>query len=366
MTSSANAEFLLHSGGQGPSRRRALQIIGTGALTSLASFQSSRLYADDFPARTDLDTLYDKDVDTAIRSGLALLLSRQNPDGSFLSNDWGRDAGVCSLVGLALLSRGVRSGFGPAGKCLQLIGHYLCDQAQESGFIVVEGSPSHGQMYGHGFATLLLSELYGTSATHEIRPKLSAAVDLIVRSQNEQGGWRYEPRPYEADLSVTVCQVMALRAARNAGLGVAKETIDRAVDYIRRSQNADGGYMYQLSGGASRFALTAAAVVALYNAGIYEGQEIESAINYLQSNLALNSSLERNSFFYYAHYYSAQAFWHRGGQAWEQWYGRLKRTILPLRNAQGGWFDYNSIEYGTAMACLILYMPRTVLPIFQR
>ena len=93
--------------------------------------------------------------------------------------------------------------------------------------------------------------------------------------------------------------------------------------------------MYQLSGGASRFALTAAAVVALYNAGIYEGQEIDSAISYLQSNLTLNSSLERNSFFYYAHYYSAQAFWHRGGQAWEQWYGRLKRTILPLRNAAG-------------------------------
>ncbi len=348
------------------SRRRAIKALGAGAMATLTLGPSSWLRAEDFPARTDIDVLYGKDVDSAIRSGLALLLSRQSPDGSFLSSDWGRDAGVCSLVGLALLSRGVRSGFGPAGKALQQIGRYLCDQAQESGFIVVQGSPSHGQMYGHGFATLFLSELYGTSPIGDIRPKLSAAVDLIVRSQNEQGGWRYEPRPYEADLSVTVCQVMALRAARNAGLGVAKETIDRAVGYIRRSQNADGGYMYQLSGGASRFALTAAAVVALYNAGIYEGKEVDSAISYLQTNLTQNSSLERNSFFYYAHYYSAQAFWHRGGQAWEQWYGRLKRTILPLQNAQGGWFDYNSLEYGTAMACLILNMPRTVLPIFQR
>jgi hypothetical protein len=348
------------------SRRRVLQCFGVSAVASFSALVASLTLSDEFPPRTDFDGLYDKEVDEAIRIGLALLLSRQNADGSFLSSDWGRDAGVCSLVGLALLSRGVRSGFGPAGKCLQLVGQYLSNQSQESGFIVVQGSPSHGQMYGHGFATLFLAELYGTSPTSELRPKLSAAVDLIVRSQNEQGGWRYEPRPYEADLSVTVCQVMALRAARNAGIGVAKETIDRAVDYIRRSQNADGGYMYQLSGGASRFALTAAAVVALYNAGIYEGEEIESAINYLQANMAANSSLERNSFFYYAHYYSAQAFWHRGGQAWEQWYGRLKRTILPLRNSQGGWFDYNSIEYGTAMACLILNMPRTVLPIFQR
>ena len=146
-----------------------------------------RCHADDFPARTDLDALYDKEVDEAIRKGLAVLVNRQNPDGSFLSNDWGRDAGVCALVGLALLSRGVRSGFGSTGKCLQRIGRYLTDHSQESGMVVVSGSPSHGQMYGHGFATLFLSELYGTTPSTEIRPKLSAAVELIARSQNEQG-----------------------------------------------------------------------------------------------------------------------------------------------------------------------------------
>jgi len=357
---------MMRSASQSWNRRRMLQVMAGGAISATALSRGSICHAEDFPARTDLDSLYDKDVDEAVRKGLALLVSRQNADGSFLSNDWGRDAGVCALVGLALLSRGVRSGFGAPGKCLQLIGNYLGEHAQESGMVVVAGSPSHGQMYGHGFATLFLSELYGTTPATDIRPKLSAAVELIARSQNEQGGWRYEPRPYEADLSVTVCQVMALRAVRNAGIGVAKETIDKAVDYIRRSQNADGGYMYQLTGGASRFPLTAAAVVALYNAGIYEGEEIDSAIAYLQANLSANSSLERNSFFYYAHYYSAQAFWLRGGAAWDQWYGRLRKILLSLRNAQGGWFDYNSIEYGTAMACLILNMPRTVLPIFQR
>lgn len=354
-----------HIHGQIP--RRAFMNSLTAATLGTAVFGGAvPSWADDLPSRSDLDGLYDKEVDEAVRRGLRLLASRQKPDGSFLSNDWGRDAGVCSLVGLALLSRGVRSGYGPTGDCLALIGKYICGQAQESGFIVVQGSPSHGQMYGHGFATLFLSELYGSTPESDIRPKLSAAVDLIVRSQNDQGGWRYEPRPFDADLSVTVCQVMALRAARNAGIGVPKETIDRAVDYIRRSQNADGGYMYQLTGGSSRFALTAAAVVALYNAGIYEGPEIDSAITFLQSNLAANNSLDRNNFFYYAHYYSAQAFWHRGGQAWEQWYTRLKRTLLTQRNQQGGWFDYNSLEYGTAMACIVLNMPRTVLPIFQR
>ena len=131
-------------------RRHMLQVLASGAVGVTVASQGAACHAEDFPARTDLDSLYDKEVDEAIRKGLALLVSRQNPDGSFLSNDWGRDAGVCALVGLALLSRGVRSGFGPPGKCLQLIGNYLAEHAQESGMVVVTGSPSHGQMYGHG------------------------------------------------------------------------------------------------------------------------------------------------------------------------------------------------------------------------
>jgi hypothetical protein len=352
------------------SRRRALAL-ATGCAagcTNWLGLAVNNAHAEDFPPRVDLDELYDADVDRAVRAGLAMLLARQNQDGTFQSAEQGRWVGVCSLVGLALLSRGVRSGIGPAGEGLRRTARYVLSQVQASGFLSATGETSHGPMYDHGFGTLFLAELYGTDRDANMRGKLSAAVELIVRTQNSAGGWRYNPAPEEADLSVTVCQMMALRAARNAGIGVAKETIDRAVDYVRRSQNADGGFMYQyrLAGGESRFPLTAAAIVALFSAGIYGGEEIDSAFEYLHSNAAANSSLERNSFFYYAHYYSAQCFWHRGGDDWQQWYKGLKKTLLALRNAQGGWFDYNSVEYGTAMACLILNMPRTVLPIFQR
>ena len=46
-----------------------------------------------------------------------------------------------------------------------------------------------------------------------LRDALERAVALIVSSQNDQGGWRYEPRPADADISVTVMQLVALRAA---------------------------------------------------------------------------------------------------------------------------------------------------------
>ncbi|MBX3423656.1 MAG: terpene cyclase/mutase family protein [Pirellulaceae bacterium] len=331
-----------------------------------APLAASFAYGQEFSARRDLDDLYDQAVDEAVRGGLEYLLAQHNDDGSFQTAEQGRWVGVCALAGLAMLSRGVRPGIGAAGLAVRRIGQYILQQAQGSGFISSGANTSHGPMYDHGFGTLFLAEMLGMDNQLDIRPKLSAAVKLIRDTQNKQGGWRYNPAPDDADLSVTVCQMMALRAARNAGLGVPQQTIQRAIHYVRQCQNPDGGFMYQTRGGESRFPLTAAAIVALYSAGVYEGSEIESAFAYLLANISLNNSLERNNFFFYAHYYSAQAFWLRGGSEWEPWYKRLKRTILGLRTSRGGWFDYNSSEYGTAMACLILNMPRTVLPIFQR
>ena len=109
-----------------------------------------------------------------------------------------------------------------------------------------------------------LAECYGMSPRAELREKLAKAVKLIVNTQNKEGGWRYNPQRDDADISVTVCQVMALRAAHNAGLFVPKETIDRAIEYVKRCQNADGGFMYMPSaGGESGFPRSAAAVVGL-------------------------------------------------------------------------------------------------------
>ncbi len=74
------------------------------------------------------------------------------------------------------------------------------------------------------------------------------AVRLIVDTQNDEGGWRYQPERREADISVTICQVMALRAARNAGVYVSNETIDRCTAYVKQCQNSDGGFAYMLPG----------------------------------------------------------------------------------------------------------------------
>ena len=70
---------------------------------------------------------------------------------------------------------------------------------------------------GAGSAMLSLAECYGMAPRPGLREKVDAAVKLIVNTQNAEGGWRYQPQRRDADISVTICEVMALRAARNAG-----------------------------------------------------------------------------------------------------------------------------------------------------
>lgn len=307
----------------------------------------------------------------AIDHGLRFLARQQHDDGSFGGGGYSRNVAVCGLAGMAFMSGGSVPERGPYGdqvaRCLQ----FILKNSQDDGFIDVPGSSSHGPMYGHGFATLFLAETYGmsTKAHAEVRERLSKAVELIVNTQNKEGGWRYQPVRNDADISVTICQIMALRAARNAGIFVPRETVDRCVEYVKKSQNPDGGFSYMLQPGQSAFPRSAAGVVALYSAGVYEGPEIDKGLAYLMTFLPNRDDIgfNREVHYFYGHYYAAQAMWHAGGKHWRQWYPAIRDELLARqRGDDGAWMDSICQEYGTAMACIILQMPNNYLPIFQR
>ena len=305
-------------------------------------------------------------ADRAIERGLEFLASRQHDDGSFGSGTYRGNVAICALSGLAFMSGGSTPGRGPYGEQVSRCVDYLLANTEGSGFISHLASGSHGPMYGHGFATLFLAECYGMSRRPELREKLSKAVLLIVNTQNEEGGWRYQPQRLDADISVTICQVMALRAARNAGIRVPRETIDRCIDYVKQSQNADGGFSYQLQGGESAFARSAAGVVALYSAGVYEGPEIDKGIAYLMKFLPEQGVERREPYYYYGHYYAVQAMWQAGGGTWNRWYPAVRNELIALQKEDGFWTSPISTEYATAMACIVLQVPNNYLPIFQR
>src|SRR5580765_6743138 len=102
---------------------------------------------------------------------------------------------------------------------------------QENGYITRDGT----RMYSHAFATLFLAEVYGMTRRADIKRALQRSVNLIVDSQNAEGGWRYKPFQRESDMSITVCQVLALRSARNVGIHVPITTIKNAQQYVYRS-----------------------------------------------------------------------------------------------------------------------------------
>ncbi|HEX3654235.1 MAG TPA: prenyltransferase/squalene oxidase repeat-containing protein [Pirellulales bacterium] len=349
----------------GPLTRRGW-LRRSGALLGLAAIGTRRAQAAaENPERTAVE-LVTPEAQKAIDHGLAFLSRQQHDDGSFGSSGYSRDVAVCGLAGMAFLAGGSTPGRGPYGEQVSKCVDYILANTLESGFINVPGSGSHGPMYGHGFATLFLAETYGMSPRADIREKLSKAVNLIVNTQNNEGGWRYQPVRRDADISVTVSQIMALRAARNAGLFVPHDTIDRCIAYVKRSQNADGGFMYMILGGQSAFPRSAAGVVALYSSGIYAGPEIEKGLQYLMRSLPHGGVFNRESHYFYGHYYAVQAMWHAGGEYWNRWYPSIRDELIARQRDDGSWMDSICQEYGTSMACIVLQMPNNYLPIFQR
>jgi hypothetical protein len=230
-------------------------------------------------------------------------------------------------------------------------------------------------MYGHGFGTLFLAEVSGMVPEPKLRTQtreaLKRAVQVILKAQNREGGWRYTPLSKDADISVTICQIMALRAARNAGLHVPKSQVDACVEYVKRCQDRrEGWFRYQAQGGGNAhqaFARTAAGVCALYSAGIYKGPEIEAGLKYLMQFKPNGHQAPRHDMHYfYGHYYAAQVMWTAGGNYWSEWFPAIRDELVTRQNPEGSWQDLICQHYGTAMACIILQIPNNYLPILQK
>ncbi|HUU82469.1 MAG TPA: prenyltransferase/squalene oxidase repeat-containing protein [Phycisphaerae bacterium] len=335
--------------------------IWAGALTALALGGSANAEAPR-GATSTADEITPA-LTSAAEQGLAWLALQQKEDGSFGSlSHYGRHVGITGLAGLAFMADGNTPGRGRYCDVVEGCVAFILDHSSESGLLAAE--TSHGPMYGHGFATLFLAEVYGMSPRPELREALRKAVRLIVSTQNEEGGWRYQPVRHDADLSVTVCEIMALRAARNAGIFVEKSTVDGAIEYVKKSQNPDGGFRYMLNSGGSAFARSAAGVAALQYAGIYQGPEIEGGLEYIARFIPPTEQSVGHMF--YGHYYAAQAMFLAGDRQWRPWWPAVRDDLLARQTDEGFWRGQAGTEYGTAMALIILQMPNRLLPIFQK
>ncbi|MEC8651292.1 MAG: hypothetical protein VXY92_01920, partial [Planctomycetota bacterium] len=283
--------------------------------------------------------------------------------------------GVTAICGMAFLAGGHLPDRGTYRETVRRAQAFVIQQSQQSGLLSSAGT----RMYSHAFGTLFLAEVYGMAANEETKTTLEAAVNLIVDSQNGRGGWRYNAFDRELDLSVTVCQLQALRAARNIGIRVPAATIDLAMGYVRASRVARGSdrglFYYKIYGRGQyeksrEYSINAAAMTALASAGVYDDDLSDPVLTFLEREYAeLASSYYRDHFYYwYGNYYAAQAFYQFGGRRLRAFFARLADDLLNSQLEDGRWRNRvgPGDELGTAVACILLQMPRQYLPIFQR
>jgi prenyltransferase beta subunit len=168
---------------------------------------------------------------------------------------------------------------------------------------------------------------------------------------------------------VTICQVMALRAARDAGIKVEKDVIDKAIGYVRRCQNPDGGFSYIAGSQGSGFARTAAGVCSLYYSGDYESESLKKGVDYLFRNMKAAISGGGEGHWHYGHYYGVQAMFQAGGKYWDAYYPAVRDYLVRQQRPDGSWAGMGYAPgnaYANAMSCIILQVPYRYLPVLQR
>ncbi|HUT37223.1 MAG TPA: prenyltransferase/squalene oxidase repeat-containing protein [Planctomycetota bacterium] len=313
------------------------------------------------------------EAEQAIQKGLAYLVRTQARNGSWRSEAMGGvyPTAMTALGGLAIMAAGNTPCEGEYSDNVRRAVYFLLSSANRSGYITAMMEEQRG-MHGHGFATMFLAQAYGAEQDTDLQRRLheviTRAVALTARSQSFNGGWLYSPDSNGDEGSVTVTQIQALRAARNAGIKVPKSTVTRAGEYIRKCANEDGGISYSLMSRGSRPAISAAAVATLYNAGQYENPVALKALEYLKKLLkGSNSATVFQGHRFYALLYTSQAMFFSGEEDWREFFPKHRDELIKQQKSDGSWQgDFAGHVYGTAIALLVLQLPYQYLPILQR
>lgn len=348
--------------------RCLLTVYFTVVPPALAQLQGGPSHIDDLAALERVRQM--DDVDVAVSKAVKWLVARQNRTEGFFAGKFSNT--YTALSCLALMSCGEQDGRTEHGVNLRAGLLYLAKQSHPTnGYFGVDG----GRMYGHAICLLALCEGYGMLASPEDNAALGEAIvkglpvtlsaQVKIADSPHRGGWRYEPRSRDADLSVTVWQIMSLRAAGNCGFAIPQEAIDMSLEYVRRTHSGEG-FAYQ-PGRDPTPAMRAAGIVAMKSFMSDRSEADKAKIDTSWS--ALDSvDLSRGDHFYYQSHYLATAANMMGPDVRDDLLPRLERSLLPLQRQDGQFAKHTGHDggvYSTAFAVVCLSTRYQYLPIDQ-
>ncbi|MCL2640300.1 MAG: terpene cyclase/mutase family protein [Phycisphaerales bacterium] len=311
----------------------------------------------------------------SIQKGLTWLAKTQDKDGSYTSQRDGQSYpyAMTALAGMAFLANGNTPSRGPYAENVARIVEYLMSNPHPTGLITGPTQEQGYSMYGHGFSLMFLASCYGMETDDRTRAKMKRFIEngiLLTARASRNGGWCYTPGSGDEG-SVTVTQMQALRAARNAGFTIPKGTIEDAVRYLERCKTAEGGICYSLgSGGDTRLPISAAAIATLYNAGEYDSKLAESCLAYVHKQFSIQKDpfggMGGMGHDFYTNVYAAQAFYQAGDKYWEEYFPKARDSLIRAQAADGAWSRDTGPVFSTSTGLIILQLPYKYLPIYQR
>jgi hypothetical protein len=312
------------------------------------------------------------EVEVIYESGLAWLARSQSNEGTWQDSNQG--SGVDGLCVMAFLASGDDPNFGRyAVNIRRALRAMISSQDAQTGYLP-------NSMYHHGFAMLALAEAYGavdeallwqpaeSGGSEGKQRSLAESLDLAIRcastsqKKNRWGGWRYTPDATDADTSVTGAVLMGLLASRNAGMEVPDETINAALEYMRRSTGKDGSVAYSGGFGGMGESMNRSAIATLVAAVAKEKEtwEYKATLDHIVTRLEHN---EQGHYIEYFRYYMAQALFQGDYDSWQKWNAATVRKLDQTRQENG---SYAGSPYSTAMSLLSLALNYRFLPIYER
>lgn len=311
-----------------------------------------------------------RDVREVYDNGLRYLLGSQQENGTW--SDGYSGPGTTGLAVLAFLASGDDPNFGEYAQAIR--------RATRSVIRTQDAATGYmgDSMYQHGFAMLALSEVYGVlddehlwddDGTNKQQRSVGEALELGVRcaitsqSKNPHQAWRYSPSARDADTSVSGAILMGLLAARNAGIEVPDNSIDKAIDYFGSMTGDTGvvGYSGGMGGFGQSIARSSIACLVFSIAKRRDLKQFEATRQYIIQNMD-----EQSHYVEYTRYYLSQALFQADLETWEKWNRTLTRQLKSSQNQDGSFNGQFGKSTTTCLNLLSLALNYRFLPIYER
>lgn len=324
--------------------------------------------------------------ESCLGCALTWLKRHQRPDGSWggphagvdcrspdlcLAGREGNEVGLTALSALALTGAGGAGGYDDHKDAREAALAFLRAWQGPDGCL---GPKIGGYLYAHGFATLALVE-GGQRAGHEdCRAAAARAVRFIESAQQDSGGFDYTERPSgRGDACIGAVLVLALRAARDAGIPVTPHRLELARGFFARLARADGTAEYD-EGGPGAGTATRGSTASTWLARLCLGTppddpwmvRARAQVAGWRSTWADLAAPDRDpSDTLYFWFLAAQGLIHAGPEVWRLWNAHLQYELFDAQRldgcARGSWAPpdrWISARFGpvftTAVAALIL------------